>query len=217
MALKSEPNYAGDWLKYEEDNLYSREEITVLSGQNLTSGAVVGKVAVGTVTGAAAPGNTGDGTIGTLSAGPGAKEGAYQVTVIEPAVDLGTFQVEDPDGVVIGTGVVATAFSDEVVFTIADGAADFVAGDRFIVTVAAGTGKVKASPDTASDGSEVAVGVLLLDVDASAADKAGVMISRHAKVRREALTFDATVDDAAKRAVKYDQLKALGIEVLPGA
>jgi len=44
MAVKTEPNYLGDWLKFEEDNLYSREPVTVASGQNLKTGTVVGIV-----------------------------------------------------------------------------------------------------------------------------------------------------------------------------
>jgi hypothetical protein len=42
MPVQSEPNRLGDWLKFEEDNLYSRDEVTVISGQNLATGAVVG-------------------------------------------------------------------------------------------------------------------------------------------------------------------------------
>lgn len=48
MALQSEGNYTGDWLKWEEENLYSREEVTILAGSGsarvLTSGMVLGKV-----------------------------------------------------------------------------------------------------------------------------------------------------------------------------
>ncbi len=42
MPVQSEPNRLGDWLKFEEDNLYSRDEVTVVSGQNLATGTVVG-------------------------------------------------------------------------------------------------------------------------------------------------------------------------------
>jgi hypothetical protein len=63
---------------------------------------------------------------------------------IEPASNLGTFIVEDPNGVVIGEGVVGTAFSNQIAFTIADGSTDFIAGDEFTFTV------------TQSDGSKCA-------------------------------------------------------------
>ncbi len=46
---QSENNYAGDWLKWEEDNHYSREEITILgtgysAGDQIISGTVLGKI-----------------------------------------------------------------------------------------------------------------------------------------------------------------------------
>jgi len=41
MPVQAEPNYLGDWLKFEEDNNYSRDEVTVASGQNLATGTVV--------------------------------------------------------------------------------------------------------------------------------------------------------------------------------
>ena len=40
----NEKNNLGDLLKYEGSNLYSREEITVASGQNLKLGTIVGRV-----------------------------------------------------------------------------------------------------------------------------------------------------------------------------
>ena len=42
MPVQTESNYLGDWLKFEEDNLYSRDEVTVAGGQNLATGTVVG-------------------------------------------------------------------------------------------------------------------------------------------------------------------------------
>lgn len=209
--MLTEPNRLSDWLKGEADNLFSREECTVLSGQNLKSGTVIGKVAIGAVTGAAQAGNTGNGTIGTLSAGTGAQIGVYTAVCIEPAANAGTFEVQDPAGVVVGVATVAVAFAGEVNFTIADGATDFVAGDRFNITVAAGTGKVKASPETGSDGSEVAAGILLYDVDASAADVKGVIVVRDAIVSQLGLTFDSSIDNGTKQAAKMAQLAALRI------
>ena len=48
MASQTESQYTGDWLKWEEDNFYSREAITILAGSGaaraLTSGMVLGKV-----------------------------------------------------------------------------------------------------------------------------------------------------------------------------
>jgi len=48
MSAKTEPNSVGDWLldEFGAPN-YCREEITVVSGQNLVSGAVLGKISSG--------------------------------------------------------------------------------------------------------------------------------------------------------------------------
>lgn len=102
-------------------------------------GVVVGASFAATAVGAAAGGNTGNGTITaspTITAG--AKEGVYTVTMLEPGSNAGEFMVQDPDGITIGNGTVAVAFSaGGVAFTVADGSTDFVAGDQFTVTVTA--------------------------------------------------------------------------------
>ena len=45
-AVFTEPMNLGDLLKYEAPNLYSRDRVTVASGQSLPLGAVVGTVTV---------------------------------------------------------------------------------------------------------------------------------------------------------------------------
>lgn len=48
MPIKTEGNYIGDVVKYEEDANYSRKEITVASGAGvLTIGTVLGQVTTG--------------------------------------------------------------------------------------------------------------------------------------------------------------------------
>lgn len=96
-----------------------------LAAQTLTASAA----ALGT--------NTGNGTMGAITVTAGAKPGRYTLTIIEPGANTGTFNVIDPDGIQIGDGVVASAFSaGGLAFTLADGATDFVAGDAFAITVA---------------------------------------------------------------------------------
>ena len=124
MAAKTEPNYLGDWLKFEEDNLYSRDQVTVASGQNLKTGTVVG-----------------------------------------------------------------------------------------IITA---SGKATQLAPSANDGSENAAGVLIGDVDASAADTPGVIIARHAICSDKGLVWPSGITDAQKNAA-LAQLKSLGILVREGA
>jgi hypothetical protein len=85
---------------------------------------------------AAVAGNTGNGTMGTVTVSAGAKEGVYTLTIIEPGSNVGAFEVQDPDGIVIGNGDVASAFSaGGLAFTLADGSTDFAAGDQFTITL----------------------------------------------------------------------------------
>ena len=210
MTELTEGQHKAEFLVTEANGSLSREAITVLSGQNLQPGHVLGKVAVGTATGAAVSGNTGNGTIGTVSAGATAKAGVYTAICIEPGSNLGTFSVEDPDGVTIGTAVVGTPFAGAVNFTIADGATDFVAGDRFTITVAAGSGKYKEYNPANTDGSQTAVAILLDAVDATAADKDGVVVARHAEVNAAELIWFSGAD-ANQKAAALAQLKTLDI------
>ena len=124
MPVQNEGNYLGDWLKHEEDNLYSRDKVTVVSGQNLKTGTVVGIITA-----------------------------SRKVTQLAPA---------------------------------------------------------------AADGSEKAAGVLLLDVDASAADAPGVIIARHAICSKAGLVWPSDATEVQK-ALGITQLNALGILVREGA
>lgn len=200
MTELTESQHKAEFLVTEANGSLSRETVTVLSGQTLKPGHVLGKVTVGTATGAAATGNTGDGTVGTVSAGDTAKAGVYQIICIEPNTNSGTFEVEDPDGVIIGRAVVGSAFAGAVNFTISDGSADFVAGDRFTVTVAAGSGKYKEYNPANTDGSQTAVAILLDAVNATAGDKEGVIVARHAEVNAAELIWFSAADANQKAA-----------------
>ena len=114
----------GDLLKYEEENLYSRDQVTVVSGQNLKLGTVIGRVSA--------------------------------------------------------------------------------------------TQKVKALDPSATDGSEVAAGVMLQSIDASAAEKTnGLIVSRQAIVADHALVWPVAITTEEKTAA-IAQLEAIGVLVRQG-
>jgi hypothetical protein len=114
----------GDLLKYEEENLYSRDQVTVVNGQNLKLGAVIGRVSA--------------------------------------------------------------------------------------------TQKVKALDPSATDGSEVAAGVVLQSIDASAAEKTnGLIVSLQAIVADHALIWPAAITTEEKTAA-IAQLEAIGVLVRQG-
>ncbi|WP_027443811.1 head decoration protein [Erythrobacter cryptus] len=77
------------------------------------------------------------------------------------------------------------------------------------------SGKYRLSPAAqvvGDEGAEVASAVLTEAVDATAGDRTGLVIARGpAIVSRAALVFDASVDDAAKAAVKHAELSSAGI------
>lgn len=172
-ASSSSTTYSPDKLIAGEAQLHD-EKVTLLSGQNCLRGTVVGKISLAAqaVASAAVAGNTGNGTIGSVTADADVAAGVYRISCIEPAADGGTFQVENPSGVVVGTAVVGVAFNGPVNFTIADGATDFAAGDAFTVTVsyAAGSGKYVKSLAAAVDGSQDPLAIVAEDCDASEAD-----------------------------------------------
>lgn len=178
-----------------------------LATGTLARGAVVGRIA-GTVTAAAAGGNTGNGAISAPTTGAGVKLGVYTAICIEPGENVGTFQVEDPDGVIVGTAIVAVAFTGPVNFTIADGAADFVAGDRFLITVP-DSGNVMLSAAAATNGSARPYGIAATGADATAAAKE-VLIYTRGDFDENAVTLGAGLTVASVRAV----LRAQGIALL---
>jgi len=213
MTEKVETLHAAGFIVSEASGNRSRDNIILASGENRAAGTVLGAlVTAGTITAAAAAGNVGNDTIGTLSVGGGAKEGVYTVTIIEPAANLGAFKVEDPDGIEIGHGNVGTAFAGDVNFTITDGATDASSGDTFLITVSQLTRKYKILAPAATDGTQRAAGILLSDTDASAADKTTVAVRRQAEVNANELTYPGGIT-AAQKDIAIAQLQKLGIMV----
>lgn len=158
-------------LKWEADVLHSREQITVLAGQELSIASILGKITAGTVptTGTAGGGNTGNGTMTSVTGGKNVKVGTYTITCIASETNLGAWAVKDPDGEGLPGAVTGTAYtSGQINFTINDGATDFVAGDTFTVTVPAGGGQCRAINFSGVDGSGVAYGLAFDAYDASA-------------------------------------------------
>ena len=211
MSALTETLHAGGFIVSEPNGSFGRDSGIILSGEGkLPTGAVLGQAA-GAVTQAFA--GTGNGVLTMDATTPvvaGAQIGKYKVLFIEPTTNLGTFEVEDPNGVVIGSGVVGTAFNNQIKFAIADGSTDFSAGDTFTLTVAAG--KWRSADPTNTDGSSVAKAILFAAIDATSADATGVLFVE-GEVRDADLTYDANVDDNTKKITKIAELAAARIKV----
>jgi hypothetical protein len=210
----TEGNYAAEFLIGECDEAYySRDTGTLASGNNLLAGAVAAKIVTAGTATAQAGTNTGNGTMGAITVGSGAMLGAYTLKVTKAAANAGDFVVIDPQGDVIGNGSVAAAFNTGgLAFTLADGAADFVVGDTFIITVSALTVKWTVLNPTGTNGSQVAAGILYRDTDATSADTAAVFITRAATVDSSKLVWPGGATTAQKNTA-IAQLAAAGIVV----
>ncbi len=223
MSVLTEGFTAGHFLASEAPGLRSRDVVTLpnAGGAAVTfaAGLVLAKNTIGAATVAAKSGgnaaNTGaltlDGTTPTLA---GAQVGVYTVRCITATSNSGTFRVTAPDGSVLGDVVVAATFANQVKFSIADGSQDFIVGEGFDITVAAGNGQYVAFTNATN---LPAVGVLWDAVTVPAESTApGVAIVRDAEVVGVRLQYDSTLSGGtlttAKAAARVS-LAAAGIIV----
>lgn len=200
MTVFHEGNYAGEFLVAETNNSISLDVGTLAAGQTLAAGTVLGIAADGTLkalarraragTAAKTSGN-GNGTISAVTLGADAQVGAYVLTCTAAAADAGTFSVVAPDGTVLAPLTVAVAYvSSHINLTLADGSTDWAAGAVVTVTVAE-------SADALAN-EQIAVGILLDNVDASLAAKKAVYVARLREVNAYKLTWPRLITDANK-------------------
>jgi len=178
-------------------------------GFTITVTGAVGKPTAASVANAGNTGNSTSSAVTTTGYAP--TVGTYVVSFLKANTNLGTFQVADPAGKVIGHGVVGTAFTGGgITFTIADGSTDFIEGDQFVVTVASGSGKYRAWDPANVDGSQTVAGILFATKDATSADKACLVFARSGEVNQSELIFP-TGANAATIAAGVAGLKSIGI------
>jgi hypothetical protein len=191
MPNVTEGKHSSGFILSEAQGKRSRDNVTILSGQVLKAGAVLGSITTGSsATSAANAGNTGNGAMGAVTVSTGAKPGVYRLNISAAATDAGTFEVEDPDGNPVGTGTVGAAFSHGgLAFTLADGSMDFAVGDGFTITVAAGSGKFKEHNAAGTVGEQAAAAILLDNVDATDGDTPAAIIARDAEVNANELVW----------------------------
>jgi len=223
--VATETKRLGDVLKYEFEREmgFCRKAVTAYESgaKTYTPGTVLGKTLVsGSAAAVAGAGNTGNGTMGSITVSAHAKIGQYVLRITVASSNAGAFELLNSNGAVIGTGNVASAYvGNGLAFTLADGSTDFIVGDTFTITVT-GTEKYKILENTASDGSAAFAGVYIgasngLGIDTSVAattDTTVLILERGpALVAKEGLTLGASIDTAAEKAALYAQMAAVGI------
>lgn len=155
-----------------------KKVVTIKNGAGVVPArTVLGQEKLGAVTAAAkSGGNTGNGTLTLDAATPKlarAIAGVYSVRCIAAAADGGTFRVSNPQGYVIGEVAVGATFANQIKFAIADGSTDFVVGDGFDITIAAGSLHYIPYDKDNLDGSQDAKCILAEEVDATSAAAVG--------------------------------------------
>lgn len=171
---------------------------------------------------------TGNGTVSAISLGHDTKNGTYQLVCIAAATNAGTFELRSPDGDTLeqrditgGAGGTAVFVNRQVNVTVTDGSTDFAAGDKFDILVASlyptsGDPRVKEWDPLNVDGSQIALGILTDDYDATAADVTGVVLYKDAELIADHLVWKSGTT-AAEKQLAYDQLERAGIVVREAA
>lgn len=218
MSILTEPKHTEAFLASEAPGNRSRAQITILAGSGadrvLTAGQALTKVFAGTAVAAAVAGNAGNGAMGAVTVGARAKPGVYQLVCIEPATNLGKFVLFDPDGVLIGTVTVASAFASlHLSFTLADGSNDFASGDRFTIAVTEGATKWIAFDQDLATGEQFVDGILRADTTApDGVDAEAVAFVRDCELNQAEITWPSDIT-GAEQAEAEQQLRNLGIIV----
>lgn len=187
------------------DNLIARdypimkEAVTIGASQTLARGAAVGITTLAAGDIVVGGSNTGNGVASdfALAAGGPAKLGSYNATAVIVDTDLATFNVTDPNGVLVGQAVLGTAFvGDGITFAIADGSTDFVVGDTFELPVEAGNGYGIACDIASTDGSQEIYGILLEAVTTGAGASQATVVAISGSFQTQALTFGGSTTAA---------------------
>lgn len=207
MNVKTETTHAGGFLVSELPGLMSRDSVTVAEGQNLLAGAIIAALLVaGAATAVGAPAGNGLITVGAI--GPDATPGAYQLVCVAAGANAGTFNLYAPNGTLVREVAVGVAApNDHFAITVADGAVDFALNDRWSITVAESL--VTALAPAATNGTQIAAGILYGPVDATDAPRRGVRVRRDAVCKPSELVWPDGITEPQK-ANAIAQLTARG-------
>ncbi|QTH19655.1 head decoration protein [Rhizorhabdus wittichii] len=216
MGVLTENPRTGEHIVSEAPGTRSREAIIIAESAALLATTVLGAIPGGTATSAAkAGGNTGNGTFvldATTPILPRAKRG----TLTARFTSTTNIRIEDADGYLIadltigGTTGNSVTLGEQVKGVFTQGATPFAVGDGFDVIVSKITTAYKKLDPAATDGTQIAAGILYAGVDASEAAAPGVAHVRDCEVNGNLLTWPAAITTAQKDKAIGD-LERLGI------
>jgi len=192
----------------------SIDEVIIAQSQTILVGMLLGTIGVVanmTLTGAVGGHNVGTSTIGSITGTTQSQNGVYSIVLLSAT----EFEVQRPDGTVDGAGAIGAAYTVGTVnFTITTGGTPTV-GDLFTITVTRpfdeGGEQYEAWNPTATDGSQIAVGIALYPAVTASGQTARITaLRRDGEFRLSAVNF-ASGATAAQKAFAQQQLAAKNI------
>lgn len=199
--------------------------LTFAGAGTVVAGTILARKAVADAVEAAAGTNTGDGTVtlATVAAGQVIPMvGAYVLTCTAAVVNGGVFNLKDPNGAIVATGLTLTVGAGAATvfevaglqFTVTDGATDFAAGDSFTLTVATAGNKFVPFAKDGAGGAQIPKAVLTYDVTATGAGDVAIRAGIEGYIRIDKLIIHADGTGVNVDAVVLDQLRDYGITPL---
>ena len=196
-----------------------RDDLLTFGGAGtVVEGTILARQAVAlAVVAAADGGNTGDGTatLATVVAGQLVPiVGAYVFEITTAVANGGVGKLVDPNGAQVASGLIMTVGAGAstvfeaagLEFTITDGAADFIVGDKFTLTVAA-DGKLVPFAIAGAGGAQIPKAVLTYDVVAAGVGDESIRDMVSGSVRAGRLIIDADGDASNITDAILDQLR----------
>jgi hypothetical protein len=198
-----------------------RDELLAFPGADtyLEGTLLARKQVADAVVAAADGGNTGDGTVTLATVAAGSViplVGAYNFECTAAVANGGVFKLVDPNGALVASDIILDVPGPTVVevagltFTVTDGAADFIVGDKFSLTVAA-DGDMVAYAVAGAGGAQVAKSVLTYEVTVTGAEDKPIRALKTGHVRKERLVIDGSAAGVGITNDIIDQLQDVSI------
>lgn len=206
------------------DGKFADELVSAPSPVDLKPGTILARKAVNDdVTVAADGGNTGDGTVTLAAVVQGFDmpiPGDYVLECIAAEADGGTFSLTDPNGDLVADDLVLTPGAGQATdfesgglsFRITDGAADFVLGDKFTLSVT-GNGNLVPFDPQGVGGANVPHAVLTYGIVTEEAATVAARVLVGGEVNVERLVVHGETDPIDTDTV--DALRDVGIFATP--
>jgi len=165
--------------------------------------------------------NTGNGTVTAATVAAGQiipKVGAYSFVNTAVVTNGGVFDLLDPDGVqvasgislTVGAGATTVVNAGGLTFTVTDGSTDFVIGDSFALTTTANGNMVVFEKDGAG-GAQIPLAILTYEIQTVTVTSLVIRAGIKGTYKKERLVIHSDGDDSNVDSIVRDQLRDYGL------